>query len=674
MVPLLASSVYEERAMASNVPSRFRWIKLQLDLFLSLDPHKKILDETDFNRKLGRLKETSLALRTDGLKLLCEAYNDIYDLNVGSTPDDVESRQEVREEVVKATLLWVLASTSMRPLRLGELLEAVTTRDDGSRMKGIDENFLLTTGSNFIRTDPSNRVAFAHVSVRDYLLHPGQKKGRFCLTEQELNARAAARCLRQLLNSSLVDLTLEFSRKFNDRDQNFNSYSSTYWPRYFRKAPAGLDLPTLRDNLVALLNELAKSSNSTELRGLVDQISAFVSLRPQPRQREIQTFGYQLATLCVHKDIFSAKPGPPIVLAQYLLALGLQLDQKDNKHLSLLDVAIERSEDLEDLLEALLHYGDLAHPQFRTSIHQAASRGSRTALRMLLEASPTNEALSCPDDRGMTPLDEALESQNFECADMLWRTAMEDDAVVIPDQTANKYAQSLCRGREGMKYSDSEPTFFEWRIHFGHTLCGSCRKFFTTNDFFGGAVRTMHRIRWAAKHGCSLCQFFRDRSRSLSNTLSENERVQLGRSAVLVSRNARAPINALWRWAYVAFGPLICSLLLIWVLQNRGLSYHNNQRLGLLNHDRLPILMGLKLRDWGEMVVIFILPVYFLVWVVKAKAEAEVVYFLNGRAQPTKRRWRSYADIWFMALHPPTNLVDHLPPDQEFELCHSHGK
>lgn len=65
----------------------------------------------------------------------------MYDMNVGNRPQDVWVVQSSREKNVQRIFLCTLST--YRPLRLNELLEAVNVNDDGSKINGIDEEYLL---------------------------------------------------------------------------------------------------------------------------------------------------------------------------------------------------------------------------------------------------------------------------------------------------------------------------------------------------------------------------------------------------------------------------------------------------------------------------------------------------------------------------------------------------
>ena len=245
----------------------------------------------------------------------------MYDLNVGSSPEDAESRQEQREEIVKAAFLWVLCS--MRPLRLNEVLDAVSIRDDGSRIEGVNADFLLNIGSNFIRADANDRVTFTHLSVRQYLLQPAAEK-RFCLTSEQMNSRAASRCLRQLLLSPHIDLELEFFQSFNDSYRGFGSYSSTYWPSHVRASEGLVQFSSLQENFGTYLGKLKESYSLTAFHSVVDQISAYAGLTSsQHTNLQNRTFDYKLAAERYKLGLRSREAGAFIALAHCFVACGI---------------------------------------------------------------------------------------------------------------------------------------------------------------------------------------------------------------------------------------------------------------------------------------------------------------------------------------------------------------
>ena len=84
------------------------------------------------------------------------AYDDLYALKFDHCPKDVNIAQSTRDGILQNIFIWTLCTA--RLLRLDELLEAVRTNEDGSIVSGIDEEFLFSKGTLFVRQDVSYDV------------------------------------------------------------------------------------------------------------------------------------------------------------------------------------------------------------------------------------------------------------------------------------------------------------------------------------------------------------------------------------------------------------------------------------------------------------------------------------------------------------------------------------
>lgn len=218
---------------ASNSIYRFRWVDLQLDIFLK--PDKPIYFDDDFEQKLSALEHDSLSEIPD----LYKAYDQVFDINI---PADQE---QAREYATKA-LKWTLCSR--RPLKISELAYAVAVQDDGSA-RPIEEDLILQLCSNFILKDIQGCLQFAHFSVTQYL-----EKRDLGFSRTEGDILAATTCL-SYLNCPGSDLYGIFGR-----------YATPYWPLHYQNV-SGNPIQKLEDS---------HNINRDKLQKLEEKIEQFL--------------------------------------------------------------------------------------------------------------------------------------------------------------------------------------------------------------------------------------------------------------------------------------------------------------------------------------------------------------------------------------------------------------
>jgi hypothetical protein len=100
--------------LRSRASDMFRWIALELDVFLNNNGKLKIKRSEDVDAKLDRLANSTMDLKADGKSILLTAYDDTSDMNVGRESGSPETRQPQLEAFgSEPPLLGVmLASTS----------------------------------------------------------------------------------------------------------------------------------------------------------------------------------------------------------------------------------------------------------------------------------------------------------------------------------------------------------------------------------------------------------------------------------------------------------------------------------------------------------------------------------------------------------------------------------
>ena len=156
--------------------SRFRWVELQLDLFISSE--RPIRHRRDFEARLKRL-EADHASGREVIDRLGETYEEIFERNVQG---DFSLRLAIR------ALQWVLCV--FRPFELQELRSALAVGDED-----VTEELLLDLCSNFIHVDGEGFVRLSHISVKEYL-ELKEIKGHLIFSSLEAHTEAAMTCLQ----------------------------------------------------------------------------------------------------------------------------------------------------------------------------------------------------------------------------------------------------------------------------------------------------------------------------------------------------------------------------------------------------------------------------------------------------------------------------------------------
>ena len=438
--------------------------------------------------------------------MLRAAYDDMYGLNVGRTPGDLESHQPQREAVVQEIFLWVLCAK--RRFHLNELLQALQSAEDIVTGSEVDGKLVLSLGSNFIRADQYQQVDFVQLSAREYLSQ-SQSEGRFSVTQKEMHARAASSCLRLMVRRAEPFVKLEIFEAFQKGEANFSSYASTYWPLHF-KFSGILNLHTTEERRSSKFPDL-RGSLDLYLKSLLKKLPIF-SLATRHRiwsrlinSKRLQSDHVTLLKLILRRlSWVSLHQDGPIYVALIQCSIALD-DLIPNTTETTAMATAFISENLEEPLELLL-YARLVDSTSASLLFAAASFGSSRVTRMLLQYTSSDAASAVRDPDGKNLLEIALAEENFACADVLWRVFLEDDDPIVDDRLANEYAYSLGRGRLEMKHSPKSNLIQRCCIPFDSSLCDICMQLF---DSWGGyKIRYVPSIRAKAKKGCPLCSHF----------------------------------------------------------------------------------------------------------------------------------------------------------------------
>lgn len=224
--------------------SRFRWVLLELDIFLPRSRRQgSRYRPLDFERKLSNLEH----LRAPAVDRLSHAYDQIYTDALG------EEDEVSRQYIVKSTLRSVLGA--FRPFRADELASFISHSqflhqrlatpsgghegtaagepvDTAPDIDPITEEDLLPYCANFITKTPNGLVRLAHLSVRQFLeeRHPTE----FSPPQQHL--QIAMTCLGAL--SGLPE-----------EHRLYREYIRQFWPIHVRVAADSEKLETLLETL-----------------------------------------------------------------------------------------------------------------------------------------------------------------------------------------------------------------------------------------------------------------------------------------------------------------------------------------------------------------------------------------------------------------------------------------
>ena len=192
--------------MLTNASARFRWVELQLAIFL--DEYSPFRLPEDVEARLDQLDANI------GLPDLASVYKEIYEKNTRTASKD-------REYAIKA---YKLVLCSRRSLYAPEFTEAVSLKPDGSRNTYVDRQYVLQICSNFLVIDAWTEVRFAHLSVVEFL-----KSGAFgdMFSDSLTHAQAAETCLSCLQPKTRSEAEKVYRERFNA--YTFSSYAGRYW-------------------------------------------------------------------------------------------------------------------------------------------------------------------------------------------------------------------------------------------------------------------------------------------------------------------------------------------------------------------------------------------------------------------------------------------------------------
>ena len=159
--------------------ARFRWVQLQLAIFLNENPPLRLPE--DVEDKIEKIKNEV------GLPVLNAVYNDIYNINT-------QNSCRGREYAVRAYRILLCA---LQPLTVQMLAEAVSLDLGGKRNPHVNEKYVMAICSTFIVADDEGIVRFAHLSVAEYLRSQAFTD---LYSDANAHAQAAEACLLHIVH------------------------------------------------------------------------------------------------------------------------------------------------------------------------------------------------------------------------------------------------------------------------------------------------------------------------------------------------------------------------------------------------------------------------------------------------------------------------------------------
>ena len=210
--------------LKSRAQGMFRWVELQLSLFLDQD--SGLNDREDAVQQLEQLSEIT------GIPHLDVVYQQIFNKN---TKQRSHSR-EVAIRVYRWLYVFLLIGQEHKfgapKLKTRDIVQAVSFEGPGHQNPQIDEQYILHVCSNLVIVDlNTNQFAFAHFSVLEFLLQQPFWTHNWALAE------VTKSMLFYLVSSNLEGLRSQL-QDYHEKDElmgpnyegSFSVVAFSYWP------------------------------------------------------------------------------------------------------------------------------------------------------------------------------------------------------------------------------------------------------------------------------------------------------------------------------------------------------------------------------------------------------------------------------------------------------------
>lgn len=210
--------------------TRFQWVKLELVFFTAAKTQTTVL------KKLNTLRESAYLQKLD------DVYEKILRFNMGFQEDEdgadtnEEPANEYELELVMRTLQLVFVA--QRPLKLKELVEAISINKDGevdedltpALLSKLYANLLTSDVVRDVSLDDNGKVEFTHLSVRDWLANRkgSNSEAPDCSFLDLAHVNAMKTSLLYLQHSESLNLYLP-----TVFDDTFRDYADHYWPTHY---------------------------------------------------------------------------------------------------------------------------------------------------------------------------------------------------------------------------------------------------------------------------------------------------------------------------------------------------------------------------------------------------------------------------------------------------------
>ena len=357
---------------------RFRWVELQLDVFLSRN--NPILHPADVEKKLDQLQTQSSHAS------LTAVYRDLFSLNTQEQP--------YRRALAIKALQWVFCT--FKPLPIEGLAQAVAFGSDGSTDTVVTGSFLLQVCGSFITVTNSGSVRFAHRSVKEYVM-------QFLPSEFSLSnahAQVAETCLSFLL--SLDDASKWSMLPTNIHEgavglslTGFELYACFFWASHCENAMTSWSwlrfehLFDLFDKFVSVRSETVMESKVTVASTAFQK---WISLLWRVFQTDSNLEGSMRRRL---EDAISDPPTPIFTACiwdfagealRMMVREGQTVNLRNYKGKSCLYLACENGlGKIVNTLGRSLTIMDAQHERWGSDLHAAASSGLLTSFMKMLE-------------------------------------------------------------------------------------------------------------------------------------------------------------------------------------------------------------------------------------------------------------------------------------------------
>lgn len=489
------NEVYHVYLVSFADESRFRWVVLNLDIILPTDVQAKPRLSEDIDAQILELETTF-----DQANMLTGAYQEIFRGATGG------GRAKTQYDVICAALKWVLCS--FRSFTARELAYASSISLDGTWRKGVSEGFLLANCANLLVEREYVGVAFAHLSVAEFLKNTMPE----LFSLPKAHAVAAVSCLLLVNPSGASDHLRPATSVTDTRPWSQSTQSQVRLPKNIGR----VQKLSMAQSPGSRISPRVRVSNIGQF--LEDYATLYwpVHCREAERDSRLKELIPPTEHVRLHEIIRKSNHD----------ALRAAIAAKDDLNPADLDgnTALHKAVELEDresLLVLILAGADCETPNFlgQSPLHTAAFNNVPESLRLLVYAGADKNSR---DLTGATPLHYAAYHGNGEALRYLIAVGARIDLLDHRNKSAADN-QSKFLGPD--EWPSGNP-LIEWEsdpsFETGFLERGQKRKVLGNLCFHCNIARWMDapyndkrphwsslaRLRASAEEGCQLCVVF----------------------------------------------------------------------------------------------------------------------------------------------------------------------